>query len=160
MFLSLKINKKTFIVLLCGILSIILLFVVDSAATSGNSSTNNNSSLITDGATNKQRVDFLSQFDWEINAEVIDCCDVVIPTEFDDVYINYNAIQISQGFDLQPYSGKLVTRWTYEVTNYPDGVEGVVANLLIYDGKVIGGDICTVAIDGFMHGFNLSLIST
>ena len=27
------------------------------------------------------------------------------------------------------------------------------ANLLVYDGVVIGGDVCSVALDGFMHGF-------
>ena len=30
---------------------------------------------------------------------------------------------------------------------------GVVANLLVLDGRVIGGDICSVELNGFIHGF-------
>lgn len=50
--------------------------------------------------------------------------------------------------------GKTVKRYTYIIHNYPDETDQVRANLLVYDGKVIGGDICTLALDGFMHGFS------
>ena len=71
------------------------------------------------------------------------------------MYTQYNDLQLAQGFDLTPYRGKAVKRYTYEVYNYPDLPTGVVANLLIYKDKVIGGDVCTRALDGFMHGFSL-----
>ena len=29
----------------------------------------------------------------------------------------------------------------------------VTANILVYENKIIGGDICSVNLDGFMHGF-------
>ena len=58
--------------------------------------------------------------------------------------------------DLSKLKGKKVKRWTYEVTNYPKQTEGVRANLLVLDGKVVGGDICSNdAANGFMHGFAL-----
>ena len=40
--------------------------------------------------------------------------------------------------------------------NYPgyENKDGVVrANLLVYEGRVIGGDVCSVELDGFMQGF-------
>ncbi|MBR6748707.1 MAG: hypothetical protein IKM07_07185, partial [Clostridia bacterium] len=39
-------------------------------------------------------------------------------------------------------------------TNYPGGLSDVAANLLILDGEVIGGDISSTLLDGFMHGFD------
>ena len=53
------------------------------------------------------------------------------------------------------YAGKRVKRWIYRVTNYPryENADCIQATLLIYDGQVIGGDVCSTEIDGFMHGF-------
>lgn len=69
---------------------------------------------------------------------------VTVPLEWDGVYENYNAIQREGGFDLRPYRGKNCTRYTYVMD---DGLRG---NVLVYNGAVIGGDICSVAVDGFM----------
>ena len=57
--------------------------------------------------------------------------------------------------DLSRYMGKRVKRWTYEITNYPNLTDStrVYADLLIYDGRVIGGSIGTREADGFMQGF-------
>ena len=105
--------------------------------------------------TNEQRIDFLKQFGWEVSAEPVEVVEVVVPTEFDQTYEKYNIIQRKQGFDLADYKGKRVKRWTYEIKNYPDGKTGVRANLLVLDGKVIGGDVSSVELNGFMHGFKL-----
>lgn len=53
--------------------------------------------------------------------------------------------------DLEPYHGKRVKCWTYTVLNYP-GENGVLAHLYIYKDKIVGGDISSTALDGFMHG--------
>ncbi len=37
--------------------------------------------------------------------------------------------------------------------NYPDQTGTVYATLIVYDGEVIGGDIASSALDGFMAGF-------
>ena len=64
-------------------------------------------------------------------------------------------MQLNQGFDLSEYKGKKVTRYTYNVTNYEDESVGIVADMLVCDGRLIGGDICnTSAKDGFLVGFN------
>ena len=76
-------------------------------------------------------------------------CRVTVPAVFDDVYVNYNRLQNQAGFDLSEYAGKKLVRYTFEVKNFHD-IEGVRINVLIYQGKVVGGDIMTIAIDGFM----------
>ncbi|WMJ23616.1 DUF4830 domain-containing protein [Paludicola sp. MB14-C6] len=104
---------------------------------------------------NDQRVAFLKSFGWNVSSEAVEIVEVAIPAEFNDVYNNYNKIQKAQGFDLEKYKGKRVKRFTYEVLNYPTQKEGVRANMLVYNNKIIGGDICSVQLDGFMHGFKL-----
>lgn len=102
---------------------------------------------------NEDRVEFLTQFGWEVEDEPLETVEVVIPSEFDTVFAGYNEIQKAQGMDLGKYKKKTVTRYTYEVTNYP-GYSGTVhANVIVYRNRVIGGDICTADIDGFIHGF-------
>lgn len=101
-------------------------------------------------------VEFLRQFGWEVDAAPLEEEAVVIPDPLDDVYSEYNEIQKSQGLDLSPYTGKEVRHIRFSVKNYPDGTENVEANLLIYNSKVIAGDICTPSLNGFMHGFDLN----
>lgn len=100
-----------------------------------------------------QRAKFLLSYGWEVSTVPLEVVEVTIPKEFNEVYEKYNQLQISQGFDLAQYKGKAVTRYTYSVINYPDGIENVRANVLVYKNRVIGGDICTLDIRGFMHSF-------
>lgn len=103
--------------------------------------------------TNEDRIKFLEQFGWKVTSEPLETEEVVIPSDFDKVFAGYNEIQKSQGLDLGKYRKKRLTRYTYEVTNY-DGYDGTVyANLLIYKGRVVGGDICSADVGGFMQGF-------
>ena len=55
--------------------------------------------------------------------------------------------------NLEKYKNKDVTRYTYEITNYPDYDGKVLANIIVYKNKVIGGDICSADVNGFLHGF-------
>ena len=106
-------------------------------------------------STAEERIAFLSQYGWSVEEEPLEVKEIIIPAEFDDVYEKYNAIQKEQGFDLTAYCSKRVKKWTYKVTNYPnyEGSDCIRATLLVFDGKVIGGDVCSVELDGFMHGF-------
>lgn len=105
--------------------------------------------------TDSERIAFLAQYGWEVKKEVAEVREVVIPGEFDEVYTNYNKIQTDQGFDLTKYQGKTVKRWTYTVTNYPgyETADYIMANILVFNDEVIGGDICSTQLDGFMHTF-------
>ncbi|MBQ3508231.1 MAG: DUF4830 domain-containing protein [Clostridia bacterium] len=96
---------------------------------------------------------FLAQFGWVVDAGSVETREVTIPGEFDKVFAGYNEMQKSQGLDLSKYKKKTVTRYTFAVTDY-DGYEGTVyANVLVYRNRVIGGDICSADVNGFIHGF-------
>ena len=104
-------------------------------------------------ATNENRISFLSQFGWEVKNSPVNSTETVIPAEFDSLFSGYNEIQKNQGLDLSEYKGKKIMKYTYEITNYPNYEGKVYANLLIYRNRVIGGDICSAEITGFIHGF-------
>ncbi len=99
--------------------------------------------------------ELLMSYGWEISESPIESVNVVIPKEFDDVYKNYNELQKEIGFDLEKYKGKSAVRYTYIVENYPQKEYNVRANVLVVDGKAVGGDICTVEFDGFMHSLKM-----
>ncbi len=102
-------------------------------------------------ATNEDRIMFLKQYGWEVEAEPRNIEEIQIPTEFDPIFEKYNQMQISEGLDLEKYKGKSVKKYTYLVSNYEyDGT--VFANLLIYKDTVIGGDIASANSEGFVHG--------
>ena len=96
---------------------------------------------------------FLSQFGWTVTAEPTEVKTVTIPSEFDKVFSAYNELQKEQGLNLSKYKGKEITRYTFSVTNYPDYTGTVYANVLVYRNRVIGGDVCSADVTGFIHGF-------
>ena len=98
-------------------------------------------------------VSFLSQFGWEVDGTPLEEVKIRIPMEFDKVMNSYNELQRGQGLDLSKYRGKEVTRYTFRITNYPGYNGKVLANVLIYRNRVIGGDICSADTSGFVHGF-------
>lgn len=102
-----------------------------------------------------EQIEFLSGLGWEISPEPIDCRTVMIPEEWNEVYTQYNSLQLQQGFDLDGYRGKYAEIYTYEIYNYPDGDEpkqNIVAHLMICDGRLIAGDVCSTEFGGFMQG--------
>ena len=113
--------------------------------------------VYTNAKTNEGRIEFLKKFGWIVENLPRSETDVTIPTEFDAVFVGYNDLQKLQGLDLSRYKRKSVTRYTYVITNYPDYEGTVYANLLVYRGRIIGGDICTEAADGFIHGFSKNI---
>lgn len=101
---------------------------------------------------NQDRIDYLSAYGWQVSDEPIATQELLIPQEMDDSYTEYLALQNGQGFDLRKYAGKRVKRYTYEVLNYPTGETGVQANLLICKNTVVGGEVLSPRLDGFLHG--------
>lgn len=105
------------------------------------------------GETNEQRLAFLLGYGWEADTEAVEVREITIPDMFDDVYLKYNEVQKAQGMDLERYRGKACRQWIYNVTNYP--AQGTVhASLLVLDGKIIGGDLSSTELDGFLCAFN------
>lgn len=106
-----------------------------------------------DANDNSQRVKFLSEFGWQVDENPVDTKNITIPEKFNDTYKNYNQLQKDQGLDLYKYKGENCVCYTYKVNNYPGKEENINANIIVLDGKIIGGDICSTRLDGFMHGF-------
>ena len=103
---------------------------------------------------NEDRVGFLSQFGWTVNPECLLEEEVSIPSDFDAVFLEYNELQKDQGLDLSRYKRKKVTHYRYEITNYEGTDEPVYANILVYRGRVIGGDISSAQNGGFTKIFD------
>lgn len=101
---------------------------------------------------NESRIELLASLGWNVGDEPLIEREVQIPKVFDETYKTYNELQLAQGLDLIPYQGKRATLYTYELTEYPSGESGVVANLLVRRGKLIAADISSADADGFIHG--------
>ena len=102
--------------------------------------------------------EFIAQFGWTVSDSLIDKAEVTVPAEFDAVYEAYNDLQKKQGFDLDRYKKKTVTRYTYKIENYKDYSGMVIADVIVYKNKVIGGDICSADVNGFLHGFSPDVV--
>lgn len=100
--------------------------------------------------TNEDRVSFLGQLGWKVAENPLETVAVTIPDEFDAVFLEYNNLQKEIGLDLSRYKRKDVMRYTYQVENYPDYQGLVYANILVYKNKIIGGDICSADLNGFV----------
>ena len=102
---------------------------------------------------NSDRLAFIEQFGWKVSETPLETVEVCVPESFDNVYLGYNEMQKEQGLNLAKYKGKTVTRYTYNVENYPDYEGAVYISLLVYKNKVVGGDVCSADVNGFVHGF-------
>ncbi|MBE6818932.1 MAG: DUF4830 domain-containing protein [Ruminococcaceae bacterium] len=151
---SFKANKRT----IFGALLVLLALVVLCFAVPGRAKqTNSVLGVSLKGETNQERIAFIEHFGYDIVDEPVEVKDITIPAQFNDTYISYNEIQVSQGFDLNQYKGKQAKSYSYAVKNYPeikDSEKTVRANLIVYHSKIIAGDVCSVKLDGFMHAFN------
>lgn len=157
---SFKANRKTLttavVLLLTLLCSAVLIGTLFSGATKPAADTQQGSALPAIGTKAETPAEiraFLTAFGWETPAQPEETIQVLIPVQFDEVMEQYNAIQLAQGGDLTRYRGKTVQRCTFRVTNHPEGEE-VRANVLVYRGRIIGGDVCSLELNGFMHGFS------
>ena len=94
---------------------------------------------------------FLGAFGFEVTTDAQSTAEFKLPKALDAVLLGYNEIQKEQGLDLSQYTGKTVTRYTYEITDYKDYDGKVYANLIIYRNRVIGADLTGVGAEGFVQ---------
>lgn len=150
---SVKPTKKKIIILSTIIAAIILIIMGITVWSTKNASAEGEKgsySLEADG--NAGRIAFIEQFGWKTAGKASKTEDITIPSEFNETYTSYNELQKQQGLDLTRYAGKECTKYTYKILNY-NGDSEIVANLLIIDKRVIGGDVSEIKKDGFMHTF-------
>lgn len=105
--------------------------------------------------TNEDRVAYLESYGWQVSPDPLSVEELLIPEEFDETYDQYLALQTDQSFDLTKYRGRRVKRYTYEITNYPTGETGIQAGLLLYKNTVVGGEILSAKLGGFIHGLSM-----
>lgn len=115
----------------------VLIFVFVSGQFSSAAGSSENAS------TNSQRVDYISSLGITVDETCEETKEITIPSKFNDVYEDYNKLQLDAGFDLSAYMGCKVIRYTYKIADSEKRVD-----LLVFDGRVIGGDIVSYELDG------------
>lgn len=91
--------------------------------------------------TETDRRDFLAAVGYRATGDAKSTVEYTLPPTLDAVLLGYNELQKEQGFDLAKYTGKTLTRYTYEIENY-EGHEGkVYANLITYRDRIVAADM-------------------
>ncbi len=81
----------------------------------------------------------------DVSEKPYEVVEFTIPETFNDVYMRYNNLLKESGYDLAQYRGKTCKRYTYLIPS-----QNARANIIVYDGKIIGGDISGITLDGIM----------
>ena len=100
--------------------------------------------------TEEQRLAYLSALGWEVDPAPVEALRLTLPDPLAEPYLSYNQLQLKQGFDLTPLAGETLDRYTYTVKNYPGRGSGCQADLYLYDGTVVAGDIVCAGENGFI----------
>lgn len=142
-----KVNKKRILLVLGALIALIVLLCMITGGKEDSAQTEPVSLR-----TNDARVQYLEDCGWDVVVSPVKTQQVLIPTDSSEVFGRYNALQISQGFDLTKYAGKTVMQYVYEIENYPNASDPVYATLLLYDNRVIGGDVTDTSAGGVVQG--------
>lgn len=102
--------------------------------------------------TEANRIEYLADWGWDVLPESIMIEELIIPEILDPSYQEYVDMQSQQGFSLEQLTGQRVKRYSYQITNYPTGETDTQVNLLIYKNAVVGGEVLSPRLDGFLHG--------
>ena len=148
MVMTAKVDMKKILLILAAIAALILALILlmgESSATQ---------TAAPAPGSNDARVQFLTDCGWQVAAAPVESTQVKIPKEMTEVFRRYNALQISQGYDLTRYAGKEVMRYVYRVDNYPGATEPVYATVLVHKNQIIGGDITDTAPGGKIQGLH------
>ncbi len=147
---SVKVNKTkilSFLAVFCAAIALVFVLMPSSI---GDVLNNGVSASVKDQAS---MVGFLKSFGYVAQERAVQIEEVIIPDTFDEKYNAYNELQKVSGFDLSKYAGKTVKKYTFRLTEYPNSEDEVIANLLVHNDRVIGGDISSTTLGGFQHGF-------
>lgn len=107
-----------------------------------------------DGSTPEKITAFISECGYSVSSPVTKT--ITIPSQFGDVYENYNDLQKKQGFDLSRHKGQSAVSYTFNVIGYVDENGNidpdVQIHIIVCDGKIVAADIASTKLDGFMEG--------
>ncbi len=139
-------KTKTFLIVLVALVFLGVLLLVGTAAGGVRLLAPDVASTV------EKRTGFLAECGWQVDPATEQSQQILIPEHFSAVYESYNELQRQQGYDLIKYAGRNCTLYTYTVTNYPDKGQTVLADLYVYKNQIIGGDVHSTNLDGFMIG--------
>ena len=143
-----RVNKKKILAILAAAAALIALLIMLFGGKDNTAPT-----AAPSMATNDGRVQFLKGFGWDVAASPTESGQVKSPETSTEVFDRYNALQKSQGYDLNQFAGKTVMRYVYKIGNYPGATDPVYATLLVYKDQIIGGDITDTSAKGVVQGF-------
>ena len=141
--LNLKLSNRRLVIVLFAVILISVVLVATRAKSLLYD--NDNSTFCNDQA---EILEYINSFGLVIGD--VSSSSIKVPEVFSDVYNNYNELQKQQGFDLTDYKGKVLTRYVGEVKNYNDS-DNVFVEVLTFDGIVVGADIFSTSVDGFIE---------
>ena len=106
-----------------------------------------------DSSSNTMNIEYAKNMGWELLPSPVEISHFKIPVEFDSVYETYNSVQKKSGFDLEPFKGKSVTRYTYNIQNHEmaDSMN-VFMGIIVFESRIIAADIYSTDMEGFLHG--------
>ena len=136
---SVKTTKKRILSALCVLLAFavaILLFLF------GGKEPPNETTLSRSVKNNEERLSFLAAYGFSVETEPETVTEILLPDEMDTVLEEYNALQKPLGFDLTPYLGKTVKRYSYRVNGQNEG-EDTFVTLYVCDDLVIAADVAS-----------------
>lgn len=139
-------KKAALAVILAGLVVGLVIVLAGLPGETSPSDPGGNAGQISD---NSGRVAFLEAYGWQVESEPVETLQLLLPEQLEGAWAAYSDLQQRQGFDLSPYCGKRVERFTYTVTNYPGISQGVQANLYLCEDTVVAGDIFCTGENGF-----------
>ena len=135
-------------IILTAVALVVVLVILLSAVTKGNDP------VILESE--EQRISYINSIGITVTDDPPAVRNIIIPADFPPVYKKYNELQKQYGFDLWNYRGEPAVQYTYKVTDYRndkgEAEQDVRINLITYEGHLIGGDISSTRLDGFMKG--------
>lgn len=99
--------------------------------------------------TEEQRLAYLKELGWTVEETPVETLDLLLPEKLEGEWQAYAKLQKSQDLPFGDFAGQTVRRYTYTVTNYPGIEKGVQVNLFVCGDQLIGGDIISLAENGF-----------
>ena len=95
---------------------------------------------------NGERVDFLRSLGWEVREKPLSEETLLLPDVLPETA--FLALQREQGFDLSALTGQRIKRYVYFLKNHPSGSSEDRAALLLFQQRVVGGAVYSLAPHG------------
>lgn len=149
-------TKKAKVVLASTVLVLCLLIVLACVSAFSNTPKSHTycegfGEYVTLAETDEQVEDFVQQF---YKAEQLySLQEIYVPVEFNDKYEQYNELQKLQGLDLEPYKGEKCKLYMYLLSDFEIDEEQAIMSVIVYNNRVIGGDISNQVIGSKYYTF-------